>query len=93
MIITCQEEGQQGIFRAAPSLVDTASLYDQWHKRYRCTSHNTNSPRESYTDVLSCGFPPRMARSSAMMVATTPSIFSVERCLSGLMFPAGSVRT
>ena len=28
-----------------------------------------------------------------MMVATTPSIFSVDFCLSGLMLPAGSVRT
>ena len=27
------------------------------------------------------------------MVATTPSIFSVDFCLSGLMLPAGSVRT
>lgn len=27
------------------------------------------------------------------MVATTPPIFSVDSCLSGLMLPAGSVRT
>jgi len=27
-----------------------------------------------------------------MIVATTPSIFSVDFSLSGLMFPAGSVR-
>lgn len=33
-----------------------------------------------------------MARSRAMMVATTASIFSVDFCLSGLMFPAGVVR-
>lgn len=36
--------------------------------------------------------PQRMDLSSAMIVATAPSIFSVDFSLSGLMFPAGSVR-
>ncbi|CRH60423.1 Uncharacterised protein [Chlamydia trachomatis] len=56
-------------------------------------THSTSSPRLSYTLPPLLALPPRMARSRAMMVATTPSIFSVERCLSGLMLPAGSVRT
>lgn len=37
-------------------------------------------------------FPMRIARSSAMIVAIAPSIFSVDFSLSALMFPAGSVR-
>lgn len=37
-------------------------------------------------------FPHRIARSNAMIVATAPSIISVDFSLSGLMFPAGSVR-
>ena len=37
-------------------------------------------------------FPQRTARSSPMIVATAPSIFSVDFSLSALILPAGSVR-
>ena len=53
--------------------------------------YKKSNPRLSYTDSAVPWF--RMARSRAMMVATAPSILSVDFSLSGLMLPAGSVRT
>ena len=46
----------------------------------------------SYTLSVAGPLPHLIARSRPMMVATTPSIFSVDFYLSGLMVPAGSVR-
>ena len=57
---------------------------------YFCLFYNSNIPRPSYTLSL-LSFPQRIALSSAMTIATTPSIFSVDFSLSGLMFPAGSL--
>ena len=48
-------------------------------------------PRSLYTLSVEPSF--RIARSSAITVATAPSIRSVDFSLSILMFPAGSVRT
>ena len=55
-----------------------------------CHHYNSNIPRSSYT-LSPLSNPQRIARSSAIMVATTPSIFSVDFSLSGFMLPAGSV--
>ena len=58
------------------------------HARYRYVSI-MSSPLSSYT------LPPFrffIARSSAMTIATAPSIFSVDFSLSSLMLPEGSVR-
>ena len=52
--------------------------------------YNSNIPRSSYT-LSPLSNPQRIARSSAIMVATTPSIFSVDFSLSCFIFPAGSV--
>ena len=48
-------------------------------------------PRILYTLSLDV-FPHLIALSSAIIVATAPSIFSVDFSLSVLMFPAGSVQ-
>lgn len=50
---------------------------------------NEFSNAEKKAPVL---LPQRIARSRAIIVATAPSIFSVDFSLSALMFPAGSVR-
>ena len=62
----------------------------KYTKPYRYVSIN-RIPLESYT-LSFVSFPQRMARSSPMMAAIAPSIFSVDFSLSALMFPAGSVR-
>ena len=48
-------------------------------------------PLSSYTEAVET-LPHRMARSSPIIAAIAPSIFSVDFSLSALMFPAGSVR-
>jgi len=55
------------------------------------TPHSTNRPRWLYTESPAFWF--FIARSSAMIRATAPSIFSVDFSLSSLRLPAGSVRT
>ena len=53
------------------------------------TFYISKIPRPSYA-LSPFSFPQRIARSSPIIVATTPSIFSVDFSLSGLMFPARS---
>ena len=57
----------------------------------RINFYITSNPRLSYT-LSPLPLPHRIALSSAIIVATAPSIFSVDFSLSALMFPAGSVR-